>query len=60
MLVELVSEHERINHINKMSKPVCYYELLGLAERRTSPDLSAEEIAKSYKKAALRWHPDKA
>eukprot|EP01046_Picozoa_sp_COSAG06_P088540 COSAG06_NODE_34953_length_466_cov_11.111717_1_plen_37_part_10 len=32
----------------------CYYEVLGCA--RTA---GGDEIKKAYRKAALRWHPDK-
>lgn len=32
----------------------CYYELLGV-EKTADP----KEISKGYKKASLKWHPDK-
>ena len=32
-----------------------FYEVLGITDRRCSED----DIKKAYKKAAMKWHPDK-
>lgn len=41
----------------KMSKRKDYYKILGLEDRK--PDVSENDIKKAYKKAALKWHPDR-
>ncbi|RKP37615.1 DnaJ domain-containing protein, partial [Dimargaris cristalligena] len=37
-----------------MAKGLRYYEILDVSQQA-----SAEEIKKAYRKASLRWHPDK-
>lgn len=38
----------------KSTKKVCYYELLGVERNCTE-----KELVKAFRKASLRWHPDK-
>ena len=40
--------------MSKQGMKTCYYELLEV-ER----NVSQKDIEKAYKKAALKWHPDK-